>query len=639
MSPSAELPSDLPLAEVGPALRAPEVDDAPPEVLPLRLSVSRGALAIELTQPRRQAAYVVTELEVHLDGVQFPVDLSRGVKQFRHRRGTLKRLSIELDLEALGRLLQPIVADALGEPLLGVRILPRPLEDAASKIGPSPPTLGSLSFCLFGATRALSFDLVLGPGKTPSFIVDQARGLDLERPALEIILSALERGLRRTPLGLVRQGRTIQVTGLARAVLADTLSALGFRLPRLEDPVVHRALFGPAGVTLTLSAGETPVALGARAIRLAGLAEFAKQADDLLAAGDADGARRTLLEVLERVPGHPDILLTLASIDAFAEGRGESALAFLEEARRRQSAPDSVEALLSYRVLGRGLSPELGREVLGRALLREPDGVLAALAHSALSVTASSVDEALAELDRAVSRAPAHPEPRRLRLLRQLERGSLEAALVDAEQLEASASPGAERARVAGFVGRTFGEHGYTREAIAWLRRALVGAPDDLAIRLQLGLLLCGSGELLRGAEVLQVALTQAASFVRAGQEADVAPEDELDAARLALAEIVASAVSDVPLALGYARAIGSRGRYALEGRRLEVRLARSAGDRAAERSALLRLLQAIEVGWIERDSAAETLAEIVRDAEARGDADLAAHAARLQQATVTARE
>src|SRR5689334_8754597 len=69
----------------------------PPEDRPvLRLAISKGALAIELGEPFALGPIRVTELVIRLSGVRFPVDLSGGVARFRHRRGELARLAVEV---------------------------------------------------------------------------------------------------------------------------------------------------------------------------------------------------------------------------------------------------------------------------------------------------------------------------------------------------------------------------------------------------------------------------------------------------------------------------------------------------------------------------------------------------------------
>lgn len=599
-----------------------------PSLLPLRLSVDRGALSIELTRPYPLAGLVVEALEVLLDGVEFPIDLSRGVKQFRHRRGTLRKLVVRLDLEGLGQHFSGVGADVLGEPLVGVRARAVPLTDGPpSADAPGAdndartPALGLIAVSVFGATRALAFDLVLAPGGPPSFIIDGARGIELEQPALATALALVDRSLALASFGLSRRGRVVELTGLAHALLAEIFPSLGFRAPRLAGYVVHRAVFGPEGLSLSISAADEACPAGARAVRLAGLAAFTQKADDLLAAYDLDAARTELLDVLERVPGHADVLVNLAEIDAATDHRSESALAFLDEARPSSDALGSRPLLIAHRALGRGLRRDLAVEALEQACEREVDGTVAALGHC--TIAAYAPERAPSELDRAVSRAPAHPAPRWMRFERNLEDGQLQKALVDAQQLESLAAPGLPRALVAAGIGRQLVKSGHPSEALAWLRRALVSSPDDARVLVDLAATLEALGQGLRAAEVYQAALA------RAEAGGGGAPELDLDRVRWALARLLASETGDLPLALGLLRKVGSRAPVALDARALEISLARELGDVAALRSAALRLIQAIELGWITSARAREQLLEVEGTLRRLGQDDLAEHLAR----------
>jgi len=600
-------------------------------VLPLRLSVDRGALSIELTRPHALPGLIVEALDVHLEGVAFPVDLSRGVKQFRNRRGSLRRLLVRLDLDALGRRLLAAAHDVLGEPALGVRVQPAPLTDApgaaATDAGvradndATAPALGVIGVAVFGAERALAFDLVLAPGSPPSFIVDAARGFGLQKPALALVLTLLDRALRESPLEVVQKGRSLELGGLARALLAEIFPSLGFRAPRVGGHVVHRAVFGPEGISLLIVGDEDSSPVGARAVRLAGLATFTRAADECLAGLDFDGARSEFLQVLERVPNHPEVLLNLAEIDAASPLRAESALAFLEEAVQPELA--SRPALIACRALAESLRHDLALEALEQVVARETDGTIAALAHCAIAARRTDPGAVLVELDRAVSRAPLHPAPRWRRLERTLGDGTLPKALVDAQALEAASPAGAERARVLGRLGRTFASFGLASEAVAWLRRALAITPDDAGVLLDLAGTLERLGEGLRAAELYQAALIRA-------EEAEAPSSLDLDAARLALARLLARETRDPALALGYLRRVGSRAKDALAARELEIELARKVGDTAALRSAALRLIQALELGWIVSDRTDAILAEVSVALRGLGQDDLADHAARV---------
>ena len=68
-------------------------DDGRPR---LRLVVARGQLAIELDAPFELAPLTIEELSIALPEVRFPVELSGGAAAFRHKRGQLERVHLQL---------------------------------------------------------------------------------------------------------------------------------------------------------------------------------------------------------------------------------------------------------------------------------------------------------------------------------------------------------------------------------------------------------------------------------------------------------------------------------------------------------------------------------------------------------------
>jgi hypothetical protein len=102
-----------------PLLRAPATRTAappPPVDRPLlRLAVSRGLLGIELDAPWTMGPLRVTDLQAGLPGVRFPVDLTGGVARFRHRRGALAKLCLEIHATELVAWAAPRLRGLLGE--------------------------------------------------------------------------------------------------------------------------------------------------------------------------------------------------------------------------------------------------------------------------------------------------------------------------------------------------------------------------------------------------------------------------------------------------------------------------------------------------------------------------------------------
>ena len=71
--------------------------------VPLRLTVTRGVLGMELYEPIELGPVDVTRLSITLPNLKFPLDLSGGVPQFRHRRGELEHAVLKSTLTRLAR--------------------------------------------------------------------------------------------------------------------------------------------------------------------------------------------------------------------------------------------------------------------------------------------------------------------------------------------------------------------------------------------------------------------------------------------------------------------------------------------------------------------------------------------------------
>ena len=127
--PRAPRASRPPAKGASPPDASPVIDRDSPSV-ELRLAIGRDGLGIELGRPARVGCIDVTEIAVALAGVRFPLDVSGGVARFRHKRGELKRLALEVDARALERWAAPklrgIVSTETPEVWIAVR------RDAAS---------------------------------------------------------------------------------------------------------------------------------------------------------------------------------------------------------------------------------------------------------------------------------------------------------------------------------------------------------------------------------------------------------------------------------------------------------------------------------------------------------------------------
>src|SRR5580692_2900408 len=151
---------------------------APPGDRPaLRLAVSRGVLGIELDAPFALGPLRVVELALGIPGVRFPVDLSGGVPRFRHRRGALSRVAVELGAAELAAWAAPRLRGILGEATPEVMIA----------VAPSGLLVG-----LCAGEAALAFDVLVAPiDGDLRLLPERARGIGLGAPPHVLAMRAL----------------------------------------------------------------------------------------------------------------------------------------------------------------------------------------------------------------------------------------------------------------------------------------------------------------------------------------------------------------------------------------------------------------------------------------------------------------
>ncbi len=146
--------------------------------VPLRLTVTRGVLGMELYEPIALGPIDVTGLSIALPNLKFPLDLSGGVPQFRHRRGELEHAALRSTLTRLARHFESRLGDLLGTLLRPVALFARPQ---------------GIGVGLVAHGRALAFDLLWVPEERHArFVVSDARGVGLPGVALGFALRALD---------------------------------------------------------------------------------------------------------------------------------------------------------------------------------------------------------------------------------------------------------------------------------------------------------------------------------------------------------------------------------------------------------------------------------------------------------------
>ncbi|MCH2110558.1 MAG: hypothetical protein MK135_14645 [Polyangiaceae bacterium] len=309
----------------GPSAREPVVVWGAGGELPLRLVLAQGSVGLEITRPISFLGATIDSLLVTLPGVKFPFDLSRGVKEFRNYRSRLQSLRLRLDVEQLVQSLS-----AVTETCLGFKTKQNRVEVHQHEQG-----LPSVSVSCIGEDAGIAFELLLMSGRQPRLILSGCRGFGLKEPPLALSLRLLDAwtfDLTTLFDGCERQGRTLDVGNFLPWLCLEILPSLGCRLPSVDGLVIESARKDGGDLVLEFAVGAEPALASGDALRLFGLSQLVRSADDGLAAGELLEAQRLYALALEKAPGHPMILSELAALDCSKE-RPLSACSFLEEAK------------------------------------------------------------------------------------------------------------------------------------------------------------------------------------------------------------------------------------------------------------------------------------------------------------------
>ncbi len=522
----------------------PEIAD---ERVPLRLTVTRGVLGMELYEFIDVGPIEVRALASSLPGLKFPLDLSGGVPVFRHRRGDLEHIGLTLSLDALGRWLTP----KLGEGIVGKLLRP-------ARVWSVPH---GIAVGLCGEKGALAFDLLWAPTESDArFVVMHARGAGLDAPALGHALRAVDSGL--SGLGQ-RRGRVFSIAHAAARMTRIVLPAIGARVPS-----TRRVTFGGLDVDgdqarVELDATFDPPALHAGAARALELAELCRAADDQVASGDLDAARAGYLEALEQAPRHPEIARLVAEIDVCFPGRAEAALGMLVE-----TLPATAAGWVGAELLSRVGDLDGAREAIGEMARDEPFAPLAALLWKRLAEAETSAPARLAALDRGVAAAPGLEPVRSARFRERVVLGDVEGALADAEHLEAVAVGATARHEACMRAARALLERGFTRDAGRIFERALRYLPDDAGAT-------AGLARSLMDAKKSDRAFALLARAVMLSERQGRTDADAL----MDLARLLATELSDLPQAIARVRQVPSSSARAVEARALEAEWRSALGD------------------------------------------------------------
>ena len=525
----------------------------------LRLAIGRDGLGIELARPAPLGPLDVVELTVRLPQVRFPFDVSGGVTKFRHRRGELDRLAVEVDERKLGRWLETKLRGLLD---------------------PGPCTV-TVSLRGFGATvgivtaatglRALAFEVALLPSRDSAVaVVHTARGVGLTHPATALAIRAFTSIVGDETK---REGSRFVLARPAERIARRLLPDAGARAPEGAD--VRLSGSGESGGVLfaIFTRGGAIAQVPDEATLANEAAELARLADDARTSGDLERARDLDVAALERAPRHPEIARRIAEIDAHVGGRAEAALSTL-----RESGAVRVGAL------GAAFQVETGDvdgaiATLLREAERETSPVVAALLFTEIGRLTRSPEEALRALDAAVARAPRLAELRWMRSVQRLGVGRLADARADFQELEALAQGARERHAVLRRAGDVYRDAGLGAEAAALFERALLYRPDDAEALAGLGAAIAVEGRAARGAALLQHAI-------------EIAKRRQENVAwmELELAKVLADRLDDKPDAVARLRAIPDEAPEAVVARGLEGRYRALIGDLPGAALAFARL-------------------------------------------------
>jgi cellulose synthase operon protein C len=545
--------------------------------VPLRLTVTRGVLGMELYEPIEVGPLEVTRLALTLPNLRFPLDLSGGVPRFRHRRGELEHAALSVHFTRLAAFFERRMGDVLGKLVRPVSLFSR-----AQGIGVG----------LVAAERALAFDLLWAPDERHArFVVSEARGVGLPGAALGFALRALDGVF--SGLG-VRHGRVISILDAGAQLGRLLLPAVGARAPSSQRVRFGALTLAGDEVSVELDATFGPAELSAASTRALELGSLVSAGDEALARGATDDARAEYLAALEQAPRHPELVRLVADIDLQIAERAEAALGMVVE-----SMPATSAGLTGAELLWRLGDFDGARRALSDAAEREPFAPLSALLWCRLAERDPSALERRAALDRAVAQAPGLELPRARRFAARLERGDNDGALADAEHLEAMTrgAQGKHEKNLA--AARAFFSAGFVREARRCFERALRYAPDDARATAGLARALLESGQRERATTLLAraVALSE-----RSGQ-----PDAD---ALIDLALVLASDLKDLPQAIARVRQVSAASARHIEARRLEARWRADLGDIAGASLAFGRMREAIELAYETPQNAASFLLE-----------------------------
>ncbi len=526
------------------------------------LAISRGGFALELTAPLPLGPLSIRELSSSLPQVRFPADVTGGLSRYRHKRGELESVAVDLPLQALGAFARERWAGLLGTAAPAVTLTATKNVVhicVAEGDGPDAPVL--------------AFDLVFSAVDDGLVVfAETARGLHLKAPAPALALQAL-----RALAGAHAQhaGPASKITDVPLRLSRHVFPDAGVRIPNAGG--LRCVVLGTDADSLfaRFLRDGAPAEVDHRAVLAQETARLLQRADDALGTRAWDDARRALLDALGTAPDHVETLRRIAEIDAHAGGRDEAALFALGRPPAGRLGPCLLQPLRGELLLRRGES-ELAIAALTDAGHHDPAGPLAARLFCRAAMLCAAPAQRLSLLDLAVSRDPLSPAIRRLRMTALLLRGLGDEALAESQELVAAAR--GPRARHAAWVSnaRAFEDAGATSLAANAFEQALLYAPDSPDALGGLGRALVRTRRYARGAALLSAAIDQS--------------DGDTSELSVLLATVLADSLGDPSLALRRLAELPPGARAQGQALQLEARLRRGLGDIAGAAVAFERL-------------------------------------------------
>lgn len=513
---------------------------------PLRLSVTRGRLGLEIYQPFDIGPLRIEHLTQSFVGLKFPLDLSGGVPAFRHRRGNLERVVVATDLDRLRRWSEPRLRSLYGG-------LARPMDLHWTESG------AGLGLGVVRESSALAWEVHWVPVRGHArLVITNARGWGLQSPVMAEVIRAMDTLAGKS---FERHGRTLFLRDAGRAIGRTVLPAAGARAPAVSE-----IAFGPLSLEdqlarVALDSSYTQAESNAVSMRAVELARVAREGDEALAKGELDLARNHYLSALESAPRQRELVLAIAEIDVLM-GRIDSALGLISESMPLlASGPIGARSLLAH---GENAA---ACEVLELTAREERYPPLCALLHLARAEHAPDRGDRRLTLDAAVAAAPALAVVRWSRLKERAWVGDADGAMSDAQHLEACANGRLARFAVCQRAAELLLDANLTHHASVLFQRALRYAPD--APRSMIGL--------ARSLSVIGQGMKAIPLLERAAQAAESGPE--LGAALVELAQLIATKLNDLPHAVAQLRRVPQSDRCVVTARGLEGRYRFMLGD------------------------------------------------------------